>query len=43
MANGKEPVVRKGVLAVPEGPGLGLDLNEDYLRQHLSKGETYWS
>jgi len=26
----------------PEGPGLGLDLNEDRLRSHLAKGETWW-
>lgn len=43
MANGKQPAVRKSLLALPEGPGLGLELNEDYLHQHLAKGETYWS
>jgi len=42
MAQGKEPAVRKSVFPVPEGPGLGLDLNEDWLRSHLAKGETWW-
>jgi L-alanine-DL-glutamate epimerase-like enolase superfamily enzyme len=42
MAQGTEPVVRKSTFPVPEGPGLGLELNEDWLRQHTAKGETYW-
>lgn len=43
MAAGKKPVVRNSVAALPEGPGLGLQLNEDWLKQHLPKGEPYWS
>jgi hypothetical protein len=42
MAAGKEPVVRKSVMQFPEGPGLGLEINEDWLRQHMAKGETWW-
>jgi L-alanine-DL-glutamate epimerase-like enolase superfamily enzyme len=42
MAAGKEPVIRKGVMQFPEGPGLGLQINEDWLRQHMAKGETWW-
>jgi L-alanine-DL-glutamate epimerase-like enolase superfamily enzyme len=42
MAANKEPMVRNGVMAFPEGPGLGLDLNEDWLKQHMAKGETWW-
>ena len=42
MAAGKEPVIRNSVMQFPEGPGLGLELNEDWLRQHLAKGETWW-
>lgn len=38
----KEPTIRNSVMAVPEGPGLGLDINEDWLKQHVAKGETYW-
>jgi L-alanine-DL-glutamate epimerase-like enolase superfamily enzyme len=42
MAQGREPVVRKSLFPVPEGPGLGLDLNEDWLRSHIAKGDTWW-
>jgi len=42
MAQGPEPVVRKSVFPVPEGPGLGLDLNEDWLRAHIASGDTWW-
>ena len=43
MAQGPEPAVRKSVFPVPEGPGLGLDLNEDWLRSHLAPGEKWWA
>jgi L-alanine-DL-glutamate epimerase-like enolase superfamily enzyme len=43
MAASNSPEVRNGQLKVPEGPGLGLDLNEDVLRQNLAPGEEYWS
>jgi galactonate dehydratase len=43
MAADKEPVIRKSVMQFPEGPGLGLEINEDWLRQDLAKGETWWS
>ena len=42
MAQGKTPAVGKSVFPVPEGPGLGLDINEDWLRSHLAKGEKWW-
>ncbi|MBI2687348.1 MAG: mandelate racemase/muconate lactonizing enzyme family protein [Acidobacteria bacterium] len=44
MAQGKTPVVRKSVFPVPEGPGLGLDLNEDWLKSHIAEaeGEKWW-
>jgi L-alanine-DL-glutamate epimerase-like enolase superfamily enzyme len=42
MAAGKQPVVRKSVMQYPDGPGLGLEINEDWLRQHMAKGETWW-
>ena len=42
MAADKEPVIRKSVMQFPEGPGLGLEINEDWLRQHMAKGETWW-
>jgi L-alanine-DL-glutamate epimerase-like enolase superfamily enzyme len=42
MAAGKEPEVRNSVMPFPDGPGLGLVINEDWLRQHMAKGETWW-
>jgi L-alanine-DL-glutamate epimerase-like enolase superfamily enzyme len=42
MAQGPEPVVRNSVFPVPEGPGLGLDLNEDRLQTHFSSGDSWW-
>jgi L-alanine-DL-glutamate epimerase-like enolase superfamily enzyme len=42
MAATNPPVVRRGMLKVPSGPGLGLDLSEEFLRKNLFPGETYW-
>ncbi len=43
MVQGKEPAVRKSVFPVPEGAGLGLELNEDWLRAHVSKDDKWWA
>ena len=43
MAAGPEPVVRNGLFALPQGPGLGLSINEDWLKQHAVKDEPFWS
>lgn len=37
------PEVRNGHLKVPTGPGLGLEINPDFIRQNLAPGEEYWS
>ena len=42
MAASNPPEVREGQLKVPTGPGLGLDLNMDYLKANLVKGEEFW-
>ena len=42
MVQGKEPMVRNSVFPVPEGPGLGIELNEDWLRKSLAVGERWW-
>jgi L-alanine-DL-glutamate epimerase-like enolase superfamily enzyme len=42
MAQGPEPAVRKSVFPVPEGAGLGLNLNEDWLRAHIASGDPWW-
>jgi L-alanine-DL-glutamate epimerase-like enolase superfamily enzyme len=42
MAQGVKPAVRNGKVSVPEAPGLGLEINEDWLKSHMEKGETWW-
>lgn len=34
--------VRDSHLKVPTGPGLGLDINPDFLKKNLVEGEVYW-
>jgi L-alanine-DL-glutamate epimerase-like enolase superfamily enzyme len=43
MAASSPPEVRKGFLKVPIGPGLGLEINPDFLKENLEDGETYWT
>jgi L-alanine-DL-glutamate epimerase-like enolase superfamily enzyme len=43
MAAGSPPEVRKGLLKVPTGPGLGLAINADFLKENLVEGEVYWA
>jgi galactonate dehydratase len=42
MAASHPPLVRKSRLAVPMEPGLGADLNPDFLKKYLAPGEQYW-
>jgi galactonate dehydratase len=42
VAAGNLPVIRNGRMKVSTLPGLGLDLNEDYLRANLLPGEVWW-
>src|ERR1700736_174714 len=42
MAAGTPPDVRNGMLKVPTGPGVGLDINPDFLRKTLVDGEEFW-
>lgn len=42
MAQGATPVVRKSTFPVPEGPGLGLDINDDWVRSNLAQDEVWW-
>jgi L-alanine-DL-glutamate epimerase-like enolase superfamily enzyme len=42
MVASNPPVVQKSQLKVPEGPGLGLDLNWDFLKANLAPGEEFW-
>jgi galactonate dehydratase len=43
MAASNPPLVRNSALKLPEGPGLGVHLNEDFLKANLVDGEPYWS
>jgi L-alanine-DL-glutamate epimerase-like enolase superfamily enzyme len=36
------PVVKDGYIALPEKPGLGIELNPDVVKAHLAKDEKYW-
>jgi galactonate dehydratase len=42
MAAGSPPDVRQGLLKVPAGPGLGLEIDADFLKKNLAPGEEYW-
>ena len=42
MVAGGRPAVKNGFLHMPNAPGLGLTLNEDHIKKHLLKTETYW-
>ncbi len=42
MTAGAPPAVRNGLLRVPDKPGLGLDLNEAFLRKTLARDEPWW-
>jgi len=35
------PEVKDGYFSLPEGPGLGVTLNEDFIREHPAQGETF--
>jgi len=35
-------IVKDGHIALPEKPGLGIELNPDVVKAHLAEGETYW-
>lgn len=37
-----KPVIQQGFIPVPEGPGLGVTLNEDEIRKHLQPGTGYF-
>lgn len=38
----EKPIVKSGFAKVPETPGLGVDLNEEVIKQHLVPGEGYF-
>lgn len=42
MTPAEPPVVKNGILQVPDRPGLGLMLDDDFLKKHLIKDEPWW-
>jgi galactonate dehydratase len=42
MTKGEPPAVKNGLLRVPNKPGLGLEIDEGFLRKHAAKGEPWW-
>ena len=43
MSTAQPPEVKDGLLKVPEGPGLGFEPNNEYLRTKLTEGEEFWA
>jgi L-alanine-DL-glutamate epimerase-like enolase superfamily enzyme len=43
MCASKFPEVKDAHSALPEGPGLGFELNEDAMKADLAPGETWWA
>jgi hypothetical protein len=35
--------VQNGYVAVPEKPGVGVELNEEVVKEHLQKGEELFA
>lgn len=38
-----KPIVQDGYVTVPETPGIGVELNEDVVKEHLRKGEEFFA
>jgi L-alanine-DL-glutamate epimerase-like enolase superfamily enzyme len=36
------PIVKDGHIEVPRKPGLGIELNQEVVKQNLARGEKYW-
>jgi len=41
MALGKPPVVRNSTFQLPDGPGLGLEIDPAFMREHTPRGENW--
>lgn len=39
----EKPFVKDGYVSVPEKPGVGIELNEDMVKEHLRKGEKLFA
>ncbi|QHT68182.1 mandelate racemase/muconate lactonizing enzyme family protein [Rhodocytophaga rosea] len=43
LVTGDKPLVKDGFAPVPNKPGLGIELNEKVVKEHLFKGEQYFA
>jgi L-alanine-DL-glutamate epimerase-like enolase superfamily enzyme len=43
VKNIPKPLVIDGFAKVPEGPGLGIELNDEVIKQHLVEGTEYFA
>ena len=43
MAASNPPQISKGMLRVPDGVGLCVDLDQDFLRENLAVGDMFWN
>jgi len=39
----EKPILNKGFIRVPDGPGLGIRLNEDAIKQRLAQPSDYFA
>jgi len=39
----EKPIFNKGFVKIPETPGLGVELNEAVVKEHIKKGELYFA
>jgi L-alanine-DL-glutamate epimerase-like enolase superfamily enzyme len=42
VAGVETPLIRDGHIAVPDAPGLGIELNEELAREHAREGEPFF-
>jgi len=42
VAASNAPVIKNGRMKISTLPGLGLDLDQNYLKANLAPGETWW-
>jgi len=40
--NVEKPLIKDGFARVPEEPGLGIELDENVVSEHLAEGETFF-
>ncbi|KKK45647.1 hypothetical protein LCGC14_3165160, partial [marine sediment metagenome] len=43
LLTGDAPLIRDGYIDLPTGPGLGVELNEEVARAHLSEGSSFFA